>query len=847
MCPGEAERSKISRADSAGVGAVADGVSPPSPGVGHLLHVPREPSVLGRSAQGRLGAELRRDQLPSDALLPFGRHFVRLRLHAEYFSLCSPSRTTAELSKAPKGNGHNISNSSSTAESPLVSGSLSSRQFNYPMHFVAANSSVHMQTKHRKQLVTQTTQQQDHPAGACPCPHNGVILKRGEREHVYLGTSDLTPVSPSPILSPDDMPSFFPTSTSSHSSKGKSSFCRSSVPAPALKRGYVSTETKGDVHAVLEADDHVLAESTILSNFYSSFSPKPAGTVAVNSSKTTVFNEAIQLWPTTDSFALSSASLPLSNKQVNLKHSLTDRPCNATFSSSRGTSSSSAVLGKRRIQSEGMLSDSVGVVTQPLSGASTTVKAFPTSPLRLTESANTTNPLANTVVTSAAADDKQSIDFVKPASSLSTDCVQRNQNASMCSAQPPFQVVACDTSSSITLPSVVSFKPSKSDRSSVYQSGFRLMDCAFDNVECSAKVLVEASVESALLTTTNSTVVAKTAFCKLPCARGYESGKPLQTPNSTDVERPRGIDVTSNGNCLVHAYPSSSSPLTAGTVSLNENNSNADSSKHPLRISISISSDFDNPSTDKPELFESNPPASPSSHMNSFSSWTAQNVPPKIPSSNEVTLSYRTSALDVSALFLSAVAQTLSAQGDRPSTIPSSQMPVSSYFATRSSSYISSPSGFSPAGGRGARGLGVRRTAGSRKQVLDMSLKTRAFKTILILSLLLCLCWIPHATAVLVTFSADQPRPIVLLMLLWVGFLKSGLNPVVYCLRIRKFRDACKEHLPRSCYSCYLGGLLPDCFVSLAYKRRVNPSAVYQCSSNGSADPSGVIANHLYS
>ena len=106
-----------------------------------------------------------------------------------------------------------------------------------------------------------------------------------------------------------------------------------------------------------------------------------------------------------------------------------------------------------------------------------------------------------------------------------------------------------------------------------------------------------------------------------------------------------------------------------------------------------------------------------------------------------------------------------------------------------------------------------------------MSFRTRAFKTILILSLLLCVCWVPYITAVLVTNLAGRHRPVMLCLLLWLGFVKSALNPVVYCLRIRKFRDACKEALPCPCCTCSF----PRCVAAMA-KRRVNPSAVYQCT-----------------
>ena len=77
-------------------------------------------------------------------------------------------------------------------------------------------------------------------------------------------------------------------------------------------------------------------------------------------------------------------------------------------------------------------------------------------------------------------------------------------------------------------------------------------------------------------------------------------------------------------------------------------------------------------------------------------------------------------------------------------------------------------------------------------QILDMSLKTRAFKTIFILSILMVFCWLPYTTGVIVMTFYPQRDPLILLLLLWLGLAKSGLNPVVYCLRIRKFRDACR-------------------------------------------------------
>ena len=201
-----------------------------------------------------------------------------------------------------------------------------------------------------------------------------------------------------------------------------------------------------------------------------------------------------------------------------------------------------------------------------------------------------------------------------------------------------------------------------------------------------------------------------------------------------------------------------------------------------------------------------------------------------------------TSVVSRGGLALTPVAQPLTVSGAaadclggvlrrNPATSSSSSSSSSCFFPAsfsstasrnavrRTPSCLSSPSGFSPTA------HGARRSANARRQVLDISFRTRTFKTILILSLLLCVCWLPYVTAVLVTNLTGRHLPASLCLLLWLGFVKSALNPVVYCLRIRKFRDACKDALPCSCCSCGF----PRC-VAVVAKRRVNPSAVYQCA-----------------
>ncbi|KAK6292469.1 hypothetical protein J4Q44_G00370530 [Coregonus suidteri] len=62
---------------------------------------------------------------------------------------------------------------------------------------------------------------------------------------------------------------------------------------------------------------------------------------------------------------------------------------------------------------------------------------------------------------------------------------------------------------------------------------------------------------------------------------------------------------------------------------------------------------------------------------------------------------------------------------------------------------------------------------------------------------------------------------------LWLSYLKTVFNPVIYCWRIRKFREACLEFMPKSCRLC---PRLPG-----RSRRRVRPSNIYVCSETQSA------------
>lgn len=109
---------------------------------------------------------------------------------------------------------------------------------------------------------------------------------------------------------------------------------------------------------------------------------------------------------------------------------------------------------------------------------------------------------------------------------------------------------------------------------------------------------------------------------------------------------------------------------------------------------------------------------------------------------------------------------------------------------------------------------------------VDVSFKTRAFATILLLFGVFTVCWAPLAAySLAATFSrrfyGSDAFFQVSAWVLWLCYLKSALNPLIYYWRIRKFRDACLDLLPRYCK--FLPPLPGNA------KRRIQPSAVYVC------------------
>ncbi|XP_063314633.1 probable G-protein coupled receptor 45 [Pelobates fuscus] len=114
---------------------------------------------------------------------------------------------------------------------------------------------------------------------------------------------------------------------------------------------------------------------------------------------------------------------------------------------------------------------------------------------------------------------------------------------------------------------------------------------------------------------------------------------------------------------------------------------------------------------------------------------------------------------------------------------------------------------------------------------VDMSFKTRAFTTILILFIGFSLCWLPHSVFSLLsvfsrTFYYSSSFYIISTCILWLTYLKSVFNPVIYCWRIRKFREACMEFIPKTFK------ILPK--VPGRAKRRIRPSTIYVCSEHQS-------------
>ncbi|XP_007883327.1 high-affinity lysophosphatidic acid receptor [Callorhinchus milii] len=115
---------------------------------------------------------------------------------------------------------------------------------------------------------------------------------------------------------------------------------------------------------------------------------------------------------------------------------------------------------------------------------------------------------------------------------------------------------------------------------------------------------------------------------------------------------------------------------------------------------------------------------------------------------------------------------------------------------------------------------------------VDMSFKTRAFTTILILFIGFSFCWLPYTVYSLLSvfsrkFYYSQSFYVISTYILWLSYLKSVFNPIIYCWRIRKFRESCVEFMPKTFK------ILPK--LPGRARRRIRPSTIYVCSEHQSS------------
>ncbi|XP_046583356.1 probable G-protein coupled receptor 63 [Haliotis rubra] len=107
-----------------------------------------------------------------------------------------------------------------------------------------------------------------------------------------------------------------------------------------------------------------------------------------------------------------------------------------------------------------------------------------------------------------------------------------------------------------------------------------------------------------------------------------------------------------------------------------------------------------------------------------------------------------------------------------------------------------------------------------RRLKIDVGFKTRSFKTILLLFVVLTICWAPYSTWMMLNSLVQEDSSNWGPLLSCVCSLKAAINPIIYFARIKKFREACLSFVPRFCWqvSC----------VPTSLRRKVKPSTVYE-------------------
>ena len=129
---------------------------------------------------------------------------------------------------------------------------------------------------------------------------------------------------------------------------------------------------------------------------------------------------------------------------------------------------------------------------------------------------------------------------------------------------------------------------------------------------------------------------------------------------------------------------------------------------------------------------------------------------------------------------------------------------------------------------------GIHGKRSSNRQNINMRFKTKAFKTILILFFMFVVSWMPY-TIILIMWNLSETvhnHYVIGNIILCITYMNCVTNPVVYCWRIKKFREACKNYLVPYSLLRYM-----PCQSSSSAQRRINPSTMYECSEFSSVTP----------
>ena len=108
------------------------------------------------------------------------------------------------------------------------------------------------------------------------------------------------------------------------------------------------------------------------------------------------------------------------------------------------------------------------------------------------------------------------------------------------------------------------------------------------------------------------------------------------------------------------------------------------------------------------------------------------------------------------------------------------------------------------------------------KMFIDYSYKTRTFTTIAMLSIVYMLCVLPlKIVETSLALTGKETSSSLILGVLWLSYGHAALNPVIYTIRIKKFREACVDALPKPCL------MIPK-FMPRKTRRRIRPYALYE-------------------